>query len=291
MLWVDGWGWANTSQGCSYSIINYQAVYNYIKQISPSTLLVNNVNEGTTAHTDIIDDETQFSGQMPPAGNTIPSEGNGTLRSNNGWFYTGSPPSSVGYKAAMYVGATILTMNSRNSTYLLDVPPDTTGFIPSDAVNRLAGHQGLFGCYPGLLAQETWPTAKRRLKVPTGADITRRAMPSMTAESTMRIPIQATPALGGKLILGAMTSIGENPAFQSLADGYDGLLARHHGPDLGGRWDHRFIQLTVAAESPQHLGRRPKRLHGRPDSPLLVCQRRHSSHGPICSRNVHGGNA
>ena len=64
----------------------------------------------------------------------------------------------------------------------------------------------------------------------------------------------------------------------------------HHGPDLGGRRNHRFIRV-VAAESPQHLGRRPKRLHGRPDSPLLVCQRRHSGHGPICSRNAHGRNA
>ena len=86
-LWVDGWGWANQSQGCTYSYINYNTVYNYIHTNWPTTLLINNVNEGNATHTDIVDYETQFSGQLPPVGNTVPSEGNATLRSDNGWFY------------------------------------------------------------------------------------------------------------------------------------------------------------------------------------------------------------
>jgi autotransporter-associated beta strand protein len=150
VLWVDGWGWANTSQGCPYSDVNYADVYNYIHTNWPNTLLINNVNEGNTTHTDVIDYETQFSGQMPPVGNTVPSEGNATLRSNNGWFYTGSPPSSVDYKSASYVGAVTLMMNSRNASYLLDVPPDTTGLIPTAAVNRMAEIKTYLATTPGL---------------------------------------------------------------------------------------------------------------------------------------------
>ncbi|MGD0655067.1 MAG: alpha-L-fucosidase [Thermoguttaceae bacterium] len=150
VLWVDGWGWANTSQGCPYSDVNYADVYSYIHTNWPNTLLVNNINEGNTNHTDVIDYETQFSGQMPPVGNTIPSEGNATLRSDNGWFYTGSPPSSVGYKSASYVGAVVLMMNSRNASYLLDVPPDTTGTIPTAAVTRLTDIKAYLAVTPKL---------------------------------------------------------------------------------------------------------------------------------------------
>jgi alpha-L-fucosidase len=134
-LWVDGWGWANQSQGCTYSYINYNTVYNYIKQISPNTLLINNVNEGNATHTDIVDYETQFSGQLPPVGNTVPSEGNATLRSDNGWFYHDSGANSL--KAANWVADQIVTLNSRNTTYLLDVPPNKAGLIPTSSVTQL----------------------------------------------------------------------------------------------------------------------------------------------------------
>jgi alpha-L-fucosidase len=134
-LWVDGWGWANTSIGCTYSYINYADVYNYIHTNWPNTLLINNVNEGNSSHTDIVDYETQFSGQLPPMGNTVPSEGNATLRTDNGWFYHDSGADSL--KGANWVADQIVNLNSRNTTYLLDVPPNKAGLIPTSSVTRL----------------------------------------------------------------------------------------------------------------------------------------------------------
>jgi autotransporter-associated beta strand protein len=222
VLWVDGWGWANTSQGVSYSTVNYQTVYNYIKQVSPDTLLVNNVNEGTTAHTDIIDYETQFSGQIPPVGNTTPSEGNATLRSNNGWFYTGSPASSVGYKPASFAGASILTMNSRNATYLLDVPPDTTGFLPTAAVSRLADVRTYLANTPGIRAGNL-----AYGKTATESSNWGNTYPASNAANTSRTDFAHTDTSDTspwwKVDLGSMMSIGEIELF-NRADGYDGRL-------------------------------------------------------------------
>jgi autotransporter-associated beta strand protein len=217
VLWVDGWGWANTSQGCPYSDINYADVYSYIHTNWPNTLLINNVNEGTTAHTDIIDYETQFSGQLPPVGNTVPSEGNATLRSNNGWFYTGSPPSSVDYKSASYVGAVTLMMNSRNSSYLLDVPPDTTGAIPTAAINRLTEIKAYLAVTPGLRAGNL-----AYGKTATQSSTWNSNFPASKAVDDDRTNISHTATSDTTpwwmVDLGSMTSIGEIELFNRVIE-------------------------------------------------------------------------
>jgi autotransporter-associated beta strand protein len=147
VLWADGWGWADTSRGCTYAYVNYQDVYNYIKQVSPDTLLVNNVNEGNLTHTDIVGREVQFNGSLPSVGNTVPNEACVTLRSDNHWFDTGY---TTNYKSATYIGAQILTLNYRNCAELLDVPPDDTGTIPVASVTRLAEIKAYLATTPGL---------------------------------------------------------------------------------------------------------------------------------------------
>lgn len=151
VLWTDGWGWNNTSNGAPYSLVNYNELYNYVKTVSPDTLLLNNVNEGNLNHTDIVGYELQYSGQVPPANNTTPSEASATLRSDNHWFWTGP---TTDYKASGTIGGQILTLNDRNSSYLLDVPPDQSGVIPQSSVNRLQQVKAYVDSYhPGNLAE------------------------------------------------------------------------------------------------------------------------------------------
>ena len=128
-LWTDGWGWK-----VDYATVNYGEVYNYIKTISPDTLLVNNAHEGNLAHTDIVGFETQATGASAPVGNTLPSETCATLRSDDHWFETSA---TTNYKSAATVGNSIRQDNSRNTAYLLDVPPDKSGAIAPSAVQRL----------------------------------------------------------------------------------------------------------------------------------------------------------
>ena len=66
MLWTDGWKW---QQQTGYSYIDYQTIYDYVKQISPNTLLLENNHEYNLSHTDIAGYEQN---PLPPMGNTVP---------------------------------------------------------------------------------------------------------------------------------------------------------------------------------------------------------------------------
>jgi alpha-L-fucosidase len=220
VLWVDGWGWANQSQGCSYSLINYTDVYNYIHTNWPNTLLVNNVNEGNTTHTDIVDYETQFSGSLPPVGNTVPSEGNATLRSDNGWFYHDSGADSL--KGANWAADQIVNLNSRNTTYLLDVPPNKAGLIPASSVTQLQSIKAYVDnslpVRPGNLAigktateSSNWGNAN-----PAG-----NALDGFKSNFAHTATSDISP--WWMVDLGSTQSIGEVDIFNRM-DGYDGRL-------------------------------------------------------------------
>lgn len=139
VLWADAWGLAG---GNSY--VDFNHVYNYVKTISPNTLLLQ--NGSGTSNTDI----TGWERTMPSLGNTHPSEMCMPLRSDNNWFYI--TPGQDSYKSAFYVANQIQTANSRNATYLLDVPPDRNGLIPTDAVQRLQEIKTTLGSLPPLRA-------------------------------------------------------------------------------------------------------------------------------------------
>jgi autotransporter-associated beta strand protein len=222
VLWIDGWGWQNTTNGVPYyqkypediTYINYTELYDYIKSVSPDTLLINNVNEGTTAHTDVVGYETQYSGQMPPVGNTIPSEGNATLRSDNHWFDTGY---TTNYKSASYVGAVTLMMNSRNSSYLLDVPPDDTGTIPVASVTRLEEIKTYLAATPGLRSGNL-----AYGKTATQSSTWSSSYPASKATDDDRTNISHTATSDTnpwwKVDLGSMTSIGEIELFNRVIE-------------------------------------------------------------------------
>ena len=131
VLWTDGWGW---KYGLNYPYVDYPSVYNYIKQISPNTLLMENNHQGNLTHSDIVGYEIPDPTlPMPPVGNTVPAEACQRLSAQ--WFYHDTRHAEL--RSASYVATEARTVNSRNAAYLLDVTPDKTGVIPQVQVNRL----------------------------------------------------------------------------------------------------------------------------------------------------------
>jgi autotransporter-associated beta strand protein len=128
-LWIDGWNWRSDVS----SLISYNTIYNYVKSISPNTLLIDNdPNTHSLSTSDIVEYEV---GPQPPAGNTVPSEYCNTMRDDMRWFYNTS--NNNVYKSPNVIGNQIRAVNALGSNYLLNVPPDTSGRIPTGAVQNL----------------------------------------------------------------------------------------------------------------------------------------------------------
>ncbi len=130
VLWTDGWGWLPSTVG--YDYVDYDEVYNHIKTVSADTLLLeNNPRNRNLDHTDI----EGFEQNLPPVDNTLPAESYPTLRLDNKWFY--ATPNENEFKSAAYMGEFIRTVQARNATCLLDVPPNRDGVIQQTAIDRL----------------------------------------------------------------------------------------------------------------------------------------------------------
>ena len=69
VIWTDGWGWLDRyGLGSSgYEYVNYADVYSYVKQVSPSRLLLENNHEVILSHTEIVSYEQK---PLPVATNT-----------------------------------------------------------------------------------------------------------------------------------------------------------------------------------------------------------------------------
>jgi len=129
VLWTDGWPWQTNY---SENKVDYTEVYNYIKLISPDTLLLDN----STLHTMVGTDIVAYEGARPPAGNTLPSEMACTISFDGSWFYTTDGAATL--KDAATLASDITFCNSNNATYLLNVPPGQDGMIQPNMVQRLA---------------------------------------------------------------------------------------------------------------------------------------------------------
>ncbi|MCE9612862.1 MAG: alpha-L-fucosidase [Lentisphaerae bacterium] len=125
VIWTDGWGWKNW-----HAYVIYQEVYDHIKALSPTTLLVE--NNHTAVNTDI---RTYEQTPLPPAGNTFPAELCATIRADGMWFWSAGADRTK--SVDMLVGQRDVA-NARRAAYLLDVTPDARGLIPDSQLAVLA---------------------------------------------------------------------------------------------------------------------------------------------------------
>jgi hypothetical protein len=136
-MWFDGWGW-----GPSYTQVPYDAVKRIIKKSQPNCLIVENNHEYNTTHSEIIEYEMPIDGP-PPLGNLRPAEGNEPIRLDHCWFW--HPEKQCEIQSAMSIVDQLKENNARNSSYLLDLTPDTTGLIPECQVERMKEVGSLLG--------------------------------------------------------------------------------------------------------------------------------------------------
>jgi alpha-L-fucosidase len=127
-LWFDGWGWK-----VPYPKINYDEVRNYIRSISPTTVVANNDHEKNPATTDVMIWEVPI--DRFPARDARVKDTSDTLDFNDLWFsstYSGPP------KSAQTIVDAAASVNARNSLYLLNVGPGKDGMISAKYATRLA---------------------------------------------------------------------------------------------------------------------------------------------------------
>jgi alpha-L-fucosidase len=177
VLWLDGFaggsygvnfdltkGTCTKSQGQTVNLtiptITYAQLANYIstnadiQRVSPNVLLVNDSGKNNPSLTQINEYETSLTAYgFPPAGNTWPSELCDCMIANPStssysWFWNSN---SIG-RTGTQMGALRALVNSRNATYLLDVPPDKSGSIPSNELTSLTNIKSYYNSLrPGNL--------------------------------------------------------------------------------------------------------------------------------------------
>lgn len=171
VIWLDGWA-AGGSFGCKFDLatgactspsgvvvptIPYATIRDYIRSVSPNTVIINDSSKpGGVVNPNLTDVWPYETARiMPPAGNTHPSEISDCILSDGRrrwhWFWnTGG--SSLIQRTGATVGAIRALANARNAAYLLDVPPDRTGVIPSYEVAALTAIKTYYdGLRPGNL--------------------------------------------------------------------------------------------------------------------------------------------
>ncbi len=125
VIWTDGWGWKDW-----HNYVLYSEVYDHIKTLSPTTLLVE--NNHTAINTDI---RTYEQTPLPPEDNLFPAELCATIRADNKWFWSAGADSTKSVEVLMEQRE---TANARHAAYLLDVTPNRAGMIPESQVAVLA---------------------------------------------------------------------------------------------------------------------------------------------------------
>lgn len=131
-IWTDATWWKFGSSAPWDTASDFVGT---VHNFQPGCLLVNNSHNGDLSDTDIVEFEADTGNGTPPSNNTFPAECCQTIDAANNWFWK-----STGYtpKSTATLISNLATFNARNSGYLLNCPPDTTGNIPSNVAAAMA---------------------------------------------------------------------------------------------------------------------------------------------------------
>ena len=124
VIWTDGWGWKEW-----HDYVDYETVYNHIKSLSPTTLLVENSH--TETNTDI---RTYEQSPLPTVCKTFPAEISPTIRLDNKRFFSAGADET---KPADVLISLREMCNRRFAACLMDATPDTNGLIPDAQMSVL----------------------------------------------------------------------------------------------------------------------------------------------------------
>jgi len=166
-FWIDGQGWL-AGGGVQYSMLSTAAVLGYIKTLQPQCQVVVNDHRKLFSTSDIITYEVP-TGVSIPADNLEPAEASDTIRADNQWFWKTAADAG---KSTASLLASLNTVVTRNGAFLLNCPPDRSGFLPNSTMLRLAE-----------LGASTLERVNRAA-APSGAHIAKRVQVTLTSNGT-----------------------------------------------------------------------------------------------------------
>jgi len=166
-FWIDGQGWL-AGGGVSYSVLPTSAVLGFIKTLQPQCQVLVNDHRGLFSTSDIIGYEVPYEGGIPEA-SLVPAEAADTIRADNQWFWKTAADSG---KSVASLQSSLDTTVARNGAFLLNCPPDRSGFLPASTMLRLAE----------LGASK--PEHVGRAAAPIGAHVAKRVQVTLTSNGT-----------------------------------------------------------------------------------------------------------
>lgn len=126
-LWFDAWTW-----GPGYRKIAYEPIRDFVRNVSPRTVIVNNDKMDTFATTDVI----EFEDGRPPAGITTPTQMSDMISTSNwDWFNTDK---SVAPRSTEDIVDELTYQRTHGYQYLLNVGPSKDGRMAAVYTDRLA---------------------------------------------------------------------------------------------------------------------------------------------------------
>ncbi len=128
LLWIDQY--AN-----KYTGDRWPEIQAYVRELQPRCILLAN-NAHNLMDSDVLGYEFPWKGELPPPGNTLPSEVCDVIQTGQRWFWTPVKQASD-LQSAEQILKTLTACTERNANYLLDVPPDRDGLISGPHLERL----------------------------------------------------------------------------------------------------------------------------------------------------------
>lgn len=132
-VWLDGGFW---HFGSAFPWTNPGDPRAFIQGIQPNCVVINNDHLDSFGSSDIIAYEITGNGAVPP-GNVGLAEESNTIFSDGNWGW--GPGVNSPCRTISAINTEIATAKSRNSTYLLGLPPDVSGTLEPSIVTTLAG--------------------------------------------------------------------------------------------------------------------------------------------------------
>ena len=126
-IWFDAW-----TVGPGYRNISYEPIRDFVRNVSPKTVIVNNDKMDTYATSDVM----EYEDGRPPAGQTKPVQMSDMISTSNwDWFHTDN---SVPPRSTEDIVAEVTYERANGYQYLLNVGPSRDGRMDKVYTDRLA---------------------------------------------------------------------------------------------------------------------------------------------------------
>ena len=128
MIVLDGWAWKS-----GHNDIPLQEVREFIKSLQPNIVIIDHGGVPQPWDNDAIMFE-EPKGEYAPVGNTYAAVQGQTISTTNNWFWQGNQPLMTASSIVQH----LTNLQPRNTTFILNCPPNSSGVQDANVVDTLA---------------------------------------------------------------------------------------------------------------------------------------------------------